>query len=324
VNAALNGVPSGRHDRPGPDFIGIGPGKAGTTWVYEQLRAHPQVFMPDEKELHYFDEELYGPPGSVNLRSEQPLDWYHDQFIGADPDQVRGEITPSYFTSRAAPPRVRAAYPDVNLFSIVRRPQDRLWSMYLFATQKGEIARVDFAEALERYPYLLERCHNSPAIERWFEHFGAPELRVWLYDDLRDEPTRFLAELHAHIGVDARTPSDPGRRANETGQHRYPRLNRSVMRARVALRRSRTLERTVQGAKRIGLGAPFSWLQRQVRPFDDAPRLEPAQRARLDEVFAADIDRLAALLGRDLDHWKWSNPTHVISNSSAPFQDETS
>lgn len=320
----MSATPSGRHDRSGPDFIGIGPGKAGTTWIYEQLRAHPQVFMPDEKELHYFDEELYGPPGSVNLRSEQPIDWYHDQFAIADPDKVRGEITPSYFTSRSAPPRVRAAYDDVRLFSVVRRPQDRLWSMYLFATQKGEIARVGFAEALERYPYLLERCHNAPAIRRWFERFDARELRVWLYDELRDDPTRFLGELHEHIGVATRPPSDPGRRANETGQHRYPRLNRSLMRARVALRRSRTLERTVQGAKRIGLGAPFTWLQRQVRPFDDAPAPEPFERAHLDELFSADIDELAGLLGRDLDHWKWSNPTHVISNSSTPKQGGTS
>lgn len=315
---------SGRHDRPGPDFIGIGPGKAGTTWIYEQLRAHPQVFMPDEKELHYFDEELYGPPGSVNLRSEQPIEWYHQQFAAAAPDQVRGEITPSYFTSRTAPPRVRAAYDDVRLFSVVRRPQDRLWSMYLFATQKGEIARVGFSDALERYPYLLERCHNSPAIARWLDGFDERELRVWLYDELRDAPSTFLAELHRHIGIDPRPSSDPGRRANETGRHRYPRLNRSLMRARVALRRSRTLERVVQGAKRVGLGAPFSWMQRQVSPFAEAPALEPAERARLDEHFADDIDRLAGLLGRDLDHWKWSNPTPVISNLFDEDQDATS
>src|SRR5262245_13183400 len=38
-----------------PDFLGIGAQKAGTTWLYEQLRRHPDVWLPPEKELHYFD-----------------------------------------------------------------------------------------------------------------------------------------------------------------------------------------------------------------------------------------------------------------------------
>src|SRR2546423_15689927 len=39
----------------GPDFICIGAQKAGTGWLYEQLRNHPDFWMPPMKELHYFD-----------------------------------------------------------------------------------------------------------------------------------------------------------------------------------------------------------------------------------------------------------------------------
>jgi Sulfotransferase family len=41
-----------------PDFIGIGAQKAGTTWLHRNLQAHPQIWMPKEKELHYFDEKI--------------------------------------------------------------------------------------------------------------------------------------------------------------------------------------------------------------------------------------------------------------------------
>jgi len=37
------------------DFLGIGAQKAGTTWLWSMLRAHPQIWMPPKKELHYFD-----------------------------------------------------------------------------------------------------------------------------------------------------------------------------------------------------------------------------------------------------------------------------
>jgi hypothetical protein len=36
-----------------PDFNCIGAQKAGTTWLYEQLLGHPDVFMP-KKELDFF------------------------------------------------------------------------------------------------------------------------------------------------------------------------------------------------------------------------------------------------------------------------------
>ena len=38
-----------------PDFLCIGAQKAGTGWLYEQLREHPDFWMPPLKELHYFD-----------------------------------------------------------------------------------------------------------------------------------------------------------------------------------------------------------------------------------------------------------------------------
>jgi len=42
-----------------PDFIGIGPPKTGTTWIYENLRKHPQVVMPPDKEIRYFWERAF-------------------------------------------------------------------------------------------------------------------------------------------------------------------------------------------------------------------------------------------------------------------------
>ncbi len=44
-----------------PDFIGIGAQKAGTTWLGRNLQAHPEVWMPRLKEVHYFDEKIHEP-----------------------------------------------------------------------------------------------------------------------------------------------------------------------------------------------------------------------------------------------------------------------
>jgi hypothetical protein len=36
-------------------FIGIGAHKGGTTWLHQNLRKHPEIWLPPKKELHYFD-----------------------------------------------------------------------------------------------------------------------------------------------------------------------------------------------------------------------------------------------------------------------------
>ncbi|MGB3642253.1 MAG: sulfotransferase [Rivularia sp. (in: cyanobacteria)] len=38
-----------------PDFLCIGAQKAGTTWLYENLKKHPDIGLPNVKELHYFN-----------------------------------------------------------------------------------------------------------------------------------------------------------------------------------------------------------------------------------------------------------------------------
>src|SRR5438045_2764086 len=46
----------------GPDFFCIGAQKAGTGWLYEQLRSHRDFWMPPMKELHYFDRHPRSDP----------------------------------------------------------------------------------------------------------------------------------------------------------------------------------------------------------------------------------------------------------------------
>ncbi len=45
----------------GPDFLCIGAQKAGTTWLWTQLKENPAVWMPPRKEVHYFDRHCPAP-----------------------------------------------------------------------------------------------------------------------------------------------------------------------------------------------------------------------------------------------------------------------
>src|SRR5438128_12200402 len=43
-----------------PRFLGVGAPRAGTSWLYQNLKPHPQIWLPPLKELHYFDFQRRG------------------------------------------------------------------------------------------------------------------------------------------------------------------------------------------------------------------------------------------------------------------------
>ena len=51
-----------------PNFFVVGAPKCGTTALYQYLAQHPDVFLPETKEVHYFGSDLYLPG---ETRSEQ-------------------------------------------------------------------------------------------------------------------------------------------------------------------------------------------------------------------------------------------------------------
>src|ERR1019366_7650594 len=86
-----------------PDFFIVGHHKSGTTALYEMLKRHPQIFMPELKEPRYFARDLraqFEPVSSGRL--PQSLEDYLALFEGVASDQMMGEASPSYLKSQLA------------------------------------------------------------------------------------------------------------------------------------------------------------------------------------------------------------------------------
>ncbi len=62
---------------PLPHFIGIGAHKAGSSWLAEQLKMHPDVYVPPTKEIHYFSRSKIYP--SPNLPDNRLMRIFFDK-----------------------------------------------------------------------------------------------------------------------------------------------------------------------------------------------------------------------------------------------------
>lgn len=282
-------------ERHGPDFLYIGTSKAGSTWLFNVLARHPDVFLASNKGLYYFDAHF-----------DRGEDWYLDQFRGSDGSRSRGEVSHSYLSSPEAPARIAALVPDVRLLVCLREPVDRAFSDYLDLV-KNQQYEGSFEGALEAYPRLLDRGRYATHLRRYLEVFSREQILVQLFDDLKRDPQAYADEVYDFLGVphEVLPPSEL-----------RSRMPAGVPRSRVAASAAKSASQLV---KRLGLRRLRSRVKRSARlrqtlyrPYtDDRPTLDPATAARLRDEFAQEVADLDQLLGVPVSRrWGYETPTH--------------
>lgn len=185
--------------RPGdlslPDFLGIGYMKCGTTWLYENLRAHPGVFMSESKELRFFQ----GGNIRAGLRS------YARNFEAAD-GRLRGEISPPYAWLPSERIRfIHRVMPDVRLVVLLRDPVAREWSRVRHEAEQGglDLRTADDAVVLDLidHGHAMEKGGYSTTLDHWRAVFPDSQLFIGLYEDISRRPQHLMTRVLQHLGA---------------------------------------------------------------------------------------------------------------------------
>jgi hypothetical protein len=232
----------------------MGVPKAGTTWLDRQLRAHPDLWLPPEKELHYFnwkvDRMAPGAWGLLRQRlrddnwrrrlrirageyrrkpSPKYIGWDLRYFFGRPDDRwyaalfapghgrVRGEITPDYVVlSRERIAHVHDLMPQAKLFFCVRNPIERAWSHAVMDKPDRLVEHVDGERSRARTDY-------TGALDRWTSAYPPDRVLVIFIEDIHFRPAELLERVHAFLGVRHVPPAkDPARRIHTGGAETIP------------------------------------------------------------------------------------------------------
>ena len=228
-----------------PEFLIVGHPKCGTTALYEMLKAHPEVYMPEHKEPWFFAEELHenAPPRPTG--TPRNLKEYSDWFAGAGQGQKVGEASPFYLWSKSAAANIATAIPDAKIVAILREPASFLFSLHLQLLELYIEVETDFTRAMEleserrngslpgRYTYFPQMLFYSDFIDytaqvkRFHDHFPREQVKVVIYDDFRTDNEAVVRDVRRFIGVDDSLPVTPVQ-ANPTVAPRSQRLNELV------------------------------------------------------------------------------------------------
>jgi hypothetical protein len=178
-----------------PNFLIIGAMKAGTTSLYRYLRPHPQIFMPEVKELNFFAEEGTWRRG---------LDWYAKRFIKAAPHETAlGEASPIYTQyphHRGIPERIALHIPDAHLIYVVRDPIERIRSHYQHRVTTG--AEKDPVEvAVLKNPIYLDCSRYAFQIEQYLPYVPRDRLLVITSEALRSDRLETVRRVYTFLDV---------------------------------------------------------------------------------------------------------------------------
>lgn len=281
---------------PRVDFLGIGAQKAGTSWLHRMLGAHPEIFMAqaEDKDLKFF-----------SARYDYGYAWYEQHFAADGGAQRRGEFSTSYFYSHDAPARVHRYHPHVRLVLSLRDPVDRLISHHRHEIRTGRLdPRVSLETGLASNPSYVEQSMYHAQLMRWLEHFPLASFHVVIFEELFRDPARALRELYGFIGVSPSfVPESLHEKVNEGRVPRNRLIDKGVQLSTSTLR--------AVGAGWLIESLKKGGLEKKVKAANSrsGDALDAALVARLRETFAAENEKLAKLLGRDLSIWsRGSNP----------------
>ncbi len=273
--------------------------------------------MSPIKELRFFAFEGEDPDfrGPLHRDPETPwanrpwgtvtdLEAYRALFGDVTDETAVGEACPYYLYSEKAPGRIRHYVPEAKLIAILRDTAERAYSHFLMVRKNSHEPLTDFARALDAEEgrikdnwwigHYKRMGFYHEQLSRYYELFGAEQIRVYLYEDLNEDPVGMMQSIFRFLEVDDAFVPDTSLRHNVT---RIP--------------RSRALQTFIEKPNPLEpLIKPFlpEGMRKRIRANLHnlnltKPPMPEDIREELTEAYREDILKLQGLIKRDLSSW---------------------
>ena len=281
-----------------PNLFLVGAPKCGTSALHGYLAQHPDVWMSEPKEPHFFCTDLDAP-----FAVRDP-DAYAALFTGAESDIV-GESSATYLYSKVAAQKIRAACPDAAIVAMVRSPLEMIPSLHSQKRVNGTEPCSTLTEALAAepkrktgelpavgaFPFYYDAAHYTEQLGRYLDVFPPEQLHIIVFDDFKRDVAGVYGGVLKFLGLKPFSPN-----------FKVVNQNKRV--------RSRALHNVLQNP-----ASPVNRLPKPLNKFAykaldklnsavaERVPLEPAVKAQLKRDFAGEVESLSKLLGRDLRGW---------------------
>jgi len=300
---------------PGPDFVVVGGPRCGTTALCTYLSKHPEIFVTNPKEPHFFGSDL-----RITTRVGDLAEY--EQLFAAAKGRLRGEGSVFYLTSVAAASEIYAMRPDARIIIMLRDPVEAMHSLWwnnLFDGRHETLS--DFEEALDAEAARSQGRRVPPGctwpeailyrktfmfaeqVKRYYDIFGEEQVHTIVFDDFRSSTGKVFRETLEFLRVDQTDFVPELKRINQSRQVRSRLLQDITTGKRLGLVRQLAAHSLSDPTKRrVG-----RWFKRRNSQVRRRPPLAPSLRRKLSGENRTDTELLESVLGRKVP---WGTPAH--------------
>lgn len=288
------------------DFIGVGAQKAGSTWIADNLRAHPEICFSEPKEARFFisypESSAKGSNKSTNYE-RFGISGYKEYFKHEKvTHKIKGEFSVGYLFDPETPQRIQKHFPDVKIIISLRHPVDRAYSQYKMDRYQEGVEKRPFKETFENNSDYLERGLYYKQLTRYLQFFPKNNFFFITMDEIKEKPAFVLRSLYQFLGVNDDFVSPYQNQKSNAGG-----VSRSIIIHTIASHLPAFMSK-------IGLFPLLNLLRKwrinrillQLNSSSNKviPKLSPEDRSFLYQHFIEDIAKLEVLIHKDFSHWK--------------------
>lgn len=298
-----------------PNFFIIGSVKCGTTSLFSYLQKSPMVFMPYQKEPHYFiscvsDLKYNGPDDSKFFESyPKIISEYERLFSGVKDEVAVGEASTMYMQYIGIAEKLYEYNPDAKIIALIRNPIERAYSHYLHNVREGTSVFSTFNQSLcaeingEKSGWapqrlIIETGHYLKHLKQFYESFPKEQILVIKFEDFTSNPNKTLSIVSAFLGIYDCFSDTIVEKHNASGEPKSKILHNTYYSILGIMRRMFPFLKH----------SPLSVFRKRIDNFYRnrfliKPQMDDDSRNLLRRIYIAEISDLEELTGLKLSDW---------------------
>ena len=217
-----------------PNLFIIGAPRCATTSLYAWLRDHPETCSSNIKETFYLidtDDTAMKKGSNYNIHGEEGYGQYF-QLCDSKEHKVIFESTPVYLYQETALKVLSAFDPVPNILVSIRKPTARVYSIFNHGKhmlgnidedvtfrefialtmpediltenkETRDISKIDTSTFNDRVRNAIDDSIYIKHLSRWVDTLGKEQIKIYLFEDIKDKPLEVLKDISALTGLDA-------------------------------------------------------------------------------------------------------------------------
>lgn len=268
-----------------PNLLLIGAMKSGTTSLHDYLNQHPDIYMSNPKEIHYYSDRGYAKWTSEDYKKFFNSD---KKIVGTSPQSYTKCHNKHY---QNIPERIYKDTPEVKLIYIVRDPIERYQSDIFESYYCDPMVEIKYN--LETDGYIKTSMYGMQ-LKAFLRYFNMDQIHILSLEDLKSNPLHEMNKIFTFLGLSNMQEESHFMEVKNAAETKdIPRLVKDML--------------VFRGLSKINSEISNVFARRYAKMFHAEklvkPILDKDERLKLKKILEKDINEFRQLTNKSFRNW---------------------